>query len=65
MIQMKDCCSKYDLSSVRFVYSGAAPLGEETIKELNAIYPKWTIAQAYGELILLELEMTCADLSQV
>ncbi|KAF3010343.1 hypothetical protein E8E14_008306 [Neopestalotiopsis sp. 37M] len=48
MIQMKDCCSKYDLSSVRFVYSGAAPLGEETIKELNAIYPKWTIAQAYG-----------------
>ncbi|KAI1869798.1 hypothetical protein JX265_002030 [Neoarthrinium moseri] len=48
MLQSRDVCSKYDLSSVRFVYSGAAPLGEETIEDLKKIYPKWTVAQAYG-----------------
>jgi acyl-coenzyme A synthetase/AMP-(fatty) acid ligase len=49
MLQSRDICVKYNLDSVRFVYSGAAPLGEETIRELQGRYPKWTIAQAYGE----------------
>ncbi|KAI6361556.1 hypothetical protein MCOR25_006461 [Pyricularia grisea] len=48
MLQQGDVCAKYDLSSVRFVYSGAAPLGEETIAELAKTYPKWIVAQAYG-----------------
>jgi hypothetical protein len=49
MLQCRDICKKFDLSSVRFVYSGAAPLGQETIQELLELYPKWTVAQAYGE----------------
>ncbi|KAK7420261.1 hypothetical protein QQX98_002916 [Neonectria punicea] len=48
MLRSKETCQKYDLSSVRFVYSGAAPLGKETIEEMKEMYPKWTIAQAYG-----------------
>ena len=49
MIQSHDLCRKYDLSTVRYVYSGAAPLGEETIQELLSLYPKWTVGQAYGQ----------------
>lgn len=48
MLQNKKLCCKYDLNSVRFVFSGAAPLGEETIQALLQLYPKWTIGQAYG-----------------
>ncbi|KAJ4244179.1 hypothetical protein NW762_014560 [Fusarium torreyae] len=48
ILRYKDVCAKFDLSSVRFVYCGAAPLGEETIQEMKGLYPKWTIAQAYG-----------------
>lgn len=50
LLQMRDVCAEYDLSSVKFLYSGAAPLGEETIHEIQSIYPDWTIGQAYGEL---------------
>ncbi|KAF4447332.1 putative phenylacetyl-CoA ligase [Fusarium austroafricanum] len=48
VLRFKDICAKYDLSSVRFVYCGAAPLGEETISDMKSLYPDWTIAQAYG-----------------
>ncbi|RSL82691.1 hypothetical protein CEP51_005000 [Fusarium floridanum] len=48
MLQSKDTCAKYDLSSVKFLYSGAAPLAEETMQELKSIYPGWTLGQAYG-----------------
>ncbi|KAK0648296.1 hypothetical protein B0T16DRAFT_324344 [Cercophora newfieldiana] len=48
MLQSHDECKKYDLSSVRFVFSGAAPLGQETIQNLLKLYPKWLVAQAYG-----------------
>ncbi|KAF4555244.1 AMP-binding enzyme-like protein 3 [Elsinoe fawcettii] len=41
-------CAKYDLSSLRFMFSGAAPLGEETIRDLQTRYPTWKIGQAYG-----------------
>jgi acyl-coenzyme A synthetase/AMP-(fatty) acid ligase len=50
MLREKDLCKQYDLSSVRFVFSGAAPLGEETIAELEQLYPAWKIGQAYGKL---------------
>ncbi|KAJ4322134.1 hypothetical protein N0V84_004969 [Fusarium piperis] len=48
MLQLKDTCAKYDLSSVKFIYSGAAPLAEETMQELKDIYPRWAVGQAYG-----------------
>ena len=49
MLRNKDVCKKYDLSSVRLVYSGAAPLGDETVQQVKDLYPKWTVAQAYGK----------------
>ncbi|KAM5380142.1 hypothetical protein ACJZ2D_003789 [Fusarium nematophilum] len=48
LLQSREICAMYDLSSVKFLYSGAAPLGEETIQEIQSIYPDWTIGQAYG-----------------
>ncbi|KAG8631292.1 hypothetical protein KVT40_000432 [Elsinoe batatas] len=48
MLADPDACAKHDLSSLRFMFSGAAPLGQETIKALEDRYPSWTIAQAYG-----------------
>ncbi|WZH48780.1 Putative phenylacetyl ligase [Fusarium acuminatum] len=41
-------CAKYDLSTVRFIFSGAAPLGKETIAHLNQVWPSWRICQGYG-----------------
>ncbi|KAL8387182.1 hypothetical protein RB595_010098 [Gaeumannomyces hyphopodioides] len=43
-----DKCKKYDLSSVRCLFSGAAPLGEETVANLRSIYPDWLVTQGYG-----------------
>lgn len=39
---------KYDLSSVRFVFSGAAPLGTELTEDLLKKFPSWKIGQGYG-----------------
>lgn len=44
----KAMCDKYDLSSVRWVFSGAAPLGSELQENLLKRYPKWGIGQGYG-----------------
>ncbi|KAH7161166.1 hypothetical protein EDB81DRAFT_783977 [Dactylonectria macrodidyma] len=48
ILERQDVCRKYDLSSVRFVYTGAAPLGRETVDDLLRIYPKWHLGQGYG-----------------
>jgi acyl-CoA synthetase (AMP-forming)/AMP-acid ligase II len=48
MTKNLDMCRKYDLSSVRFLFSGAAPLGKESVKELQTTYPDWKVCQAYG-----------------
>jgi acyl-CoA synthetase (AMP-forming)/AMP-acid ligase II len=48
MLSHKDQCNKYDLSSVRFVYCGAAPLGIEAVEDLLKWFPKWHIGQSYG-----------------
>ncbi|QPC70334.1 hypothetical protein HYE68_001086 [Fusarium pseudograminearum] len=48
LLSSQDKCRKYDLSSVRLVFSGAAPLGGETIQKLLEHYPKWRISQGYG-----------------
>ncbi len=49
MISNRDKCDKYDLSSVRWVFSGAAPLGSEVIDDLLKRYPSWRIGQGYGK----------------
>ena len=49
MLSAKNECDKYDLSSVRFLYTGAAPTGKETVEELLRRYPTWRIGQGYGE----------------
>ena len=41
--------SKFDMSSVGAVFTGAAPLGAETAEELQKLYPSWKIRQGYGE----------------
>ncbi|KIW17334.1 hypothetical protein PV08_04526 [Exophiala spinifera] len=48
MVKQTQILQKFDLSSVRGIFTGAAPLGEETAKELAAQYPKWLIRQGYG-----------------
>ncbi|KAF4439683.1 putative phenylacetyl-CoA ligase, partial [Fusarium austroafricanum] len=48
ILSNQEKCQQYDLSSVRLVFSGAAPLGSETIHQLLELYPKWRISQGYG-----------------
>lgn len=48
MVKQKQICSKYDLSSVKFIFTGAAPLGKETAEDLQKQYPEWKIRQGYG-----------------
>jgi len=36
------------LSSVRWLYTGAAPLGSEVVEEVKRQYPKWRVGQGYG-----------------
>jgi long-subunit acyl-CoA synthetase (AMP-forming) len=48
MAKNQGACSKYDLSSVQSIFTGAAPLGAETAEELHRIYPMWLIRQGYG-----------------
>ncbi|KAF1999060.1 acetyl-CoA synthetase-like protein [Amniculicola lignicola CBS 123094] len=40
--------AKYDLSSVWTIFTGAAPLGEETAEDLQKIFPSWSVRQGYG-----------------
>jgi len=48
LLRNQDIARRFDLSSVRFVYTGAAPLGAETVTDLLAIYPTWHVGQGYG-----------------
>lgn len=41
---------KYDLSNVRLIMSGAAPLGSETIADIRKVWPKWKVGQGYGKV---------------
>lgn len=51
MLSCKEECKTYDLSSVRLLYTGAAPTGKETVNEILKWNPKWHVAQGYGMLI--------------
>jgi acyl-CoA synthetase (AMP-forming)/AMP-acid ligase II len=48
MCKNKNTLDKFDLSSVHIIFTGAAPLGQETAEELQSQYPKWLIRQGYG-----------------
>ncbi|KAL1959914.1 hypothetical protein VTO42DRAFT_582 [Malbranchea cinnamomea] len=48
MLKNEALMKQYDLSSVRQIITGAAPLGVETAEDLHRIQPTWSILQAYG-----------------
>ncbi|KAI1181150.1 hypothetical protein F4777DRAFT_573222 [Nemania sp. FL0916] len=48
MLRNPELCAKYDLSSVRFIFTGAAPLGAETHEDMLRAFPTMTIGQGYG-----------------
>jgi acyl-CoA synthetase (AMP-forming)/AMP-acid ligase II len=48
LVKSRDRCDKYDLSSVKAIFTGAAPLGKETAEALKQLYPSWAIRQGYG-----------------
>jgi acyl-CoA synthetase (AMP-forming)/AMP-acid ligase II len=48
MTKNGEALKQFDLSSVKAIFTGAAPLGEETAVELGKLYPEWFIRQGYG-----------------
>jgi acyl-CoA synthetase (AMP-forming)/AMP-acid ligase II len=48
MMKNLEVCKAHDLSSVKFVYNGAALLGKEMMRDLQIAYPEWAVRQAYG-----------------
>lgn len=49
MLSERNLLKKYDLSSVRLLFTGAAPLGKETAEEILKLYPQWHVGQGYGK----------------
>lgn len=69
MLTNRELCNKFDLSSMRFVFTGAAPLGSETAKNIMEQYPKWNLGQGYGEshcrfLRVSRLTIPCVGLTE-
>ena len=48
LLRNTSLCSNYDLSSVRFIFTGAAPLGAETHEDMRKAFPSITVGQGYG-----------------
>ncbi|KAK4938912.1 hypothetical protein LTR10_020735 [Elasticomyces elasticus] len=48
MVKEQQALQKFDLSSVKIIFTGAAPLGQETAEDLGRQYPAWKIRQGYG-----------------
>ncbi|KAL9103176.1 MAG: hypothetical protein Q9163_001742 [Psora crenata] len=48
MAKNQQLLSTFDLTSVKEIFTGAAPLGAETAQELQQHYPDWAIRQGYG-----------------
>lgn len=46
----RDAVKRYDLSSVQSIFTGAAPLGQETAEDLQSMFPRWAIRQGYGSM---------------
>lgn len=62
MLRNHEVCKKYDLSSVKSLFTGAAPLGMETAEDFQKMYPDVTVRQGYGKLQLHNGEI-CAQLT--
>ncbi|KAJ5343266.1 hypothetical protein MYU51_021385 [Penicillium brevicompactum] len=48
MLSSHKVCSQFDLSSVKTLFTGAAPLGVETANDFLKLYPNVGIRQGYG-----------------
>ncbi|KAK5468099.1 hypothetical protein LTS15_001073 [Exophiala xenobiotica] len=48
MVKNKQVLKNFNLSSVKAIFTGAAPLGQETAEELASQYPTWVVRQGYG-----------------
>ncbi|KAE9975678.1 hypothetical protein BLS_002486 [Venturia inaequalis] len=48
MTKQPEALKQYDLSSVSGIFTGAAPLGEETAADLSKMFPSWYVRQGYG-----------------
>ncbi|KAI0400056.1 hypothetical protein F4802DRAFT_602374 [Xylaria palmicola] len=48
LLRNAELCARYDVSSVRFVFTGAAPLGAETHEALERAFPGLRVGQGYG-----------------
>jgi acyl-CoA synthetase (AMP-forming)/AMP-acid ligase II len=48
MVKNEQLLSKYDLSTVKAIFTGAAPLGKETAEALQKQQPTWSVKQGYG-----------------
>ncbi|KAH7037220.1 uncharacterized protein B0I36DRAFT_62996 [Microdochium trichocladiopsis] len=48
LLKNPEVCSKYDLSSLQFIYTGAAPLGGETHEAVERSFPGVKVGQGYG-----------------
>ncbi|KAI9676060.1 MAG: hypothetical protein M1817_000803 [Caeruleum heppii] len=48
MAKNKPVTDKFDLSSVKEIFTGAAPLGAETAEDLQKLHPSWKVRQGYG-----------------
>ena len=48
MVKNAKLLEKYNLDSVRTIFTGAAPTGKETAEALQLQHPKWVIRQGYG-----------------
>ncbi|RMZ91015.1 hypothetical protein DV736_g1733, partial [Chaetothyriales sp. CBS 134916] len=48
MVKNPELLAKFDLSSVSILFTGAAPLGQETAVNLSQQFPSWKIRQGYG-----------------
>ncbi|KAK2879973.1 hypothetical protein FQN49_000699 [Arthroderma sp. PD_2] len=50
LVENEELMGKFDLSSVRQVVIGGAPLPPEIVEDLHGMQPGWTLRQAYGRL---------------
>ena len=56
MAKNKNVTDKFDLSSVKEIFTGAAPLGAETADELQKLHPEWKIRQGYGQFLRMKAD---------
>ena len=45
LLRNRDICAEYDISSVRYLFTGAAPLGAETHEDMSKAFPGLKVGQ--------------------